>query len=46
MGQPLDLLGRDAVDEGFPDDRNQGLIHPPPLRDEERHIAALVDYGH
>lgn len=45
VGQTLDLPDRDAVDEGFLDDRDQGLFGPPSLRDEERDIAALADLG-
>jgi hypothetical protein len=46
LGQALDLPGRDPVDEGLLDDRDQGLFRSPSFRDEERHIAALADLGH
>jgi hypothetical protein len=46
VSQALDLPRRDAVDEGFLDDRDQRLLGPATLRDEKRHIAALADLGH
>jgi hypothetical protein len=34
------------VDEGLLDNRDQGLLGSPPLRDEKRHISAFADLGH
>jgi len=45
-GQPLDLPGRDPVNEGLLHDRDERLLGPPSLRDEEWDVAALPDLGH
>ena len=43
FGQPFDLPGADAVDEGLLDDRDERLLGSPSFRDEEGHIAALSE---
>jgi hypothetical protein len=44
VGQPFDPPGRDLVDEGLPDNRDQGLLRSPSLGGEERDVAALMDF--
>jgi hypothetical protein len=44
LGQPFDLPGADAVDEGFLDDGDQRLFGSPPFRDKEGHVAALAQF--
>jgi hypothetical protein len=45
LDQPVDLAGRDAVDVGLLDDRDQGLLGPPAWLEERREVAASAQLG-
>ena len=44
LDQPVDLAGRDPVDVGLLDDRDQGLLGPPARLQERREIATLPQF--
>src|SRR3954447_7674895 len=45
LDQPVDLAGRDAVDLGLLDDRDQRLLSPPARLEKAREIRALAQLG-
>ena len=45
LGQPLDFPGRDAIDERFLNNGDQGLFGSTSFRDEKRDVAAFSNLG-
>jgi hypothetical protein len=45
LDQPVDLAGRNPIDIGLLDDRDQGLLGAPARLQERREVAALAQLG-